>query len=134
MVAKGDLELGLSALLRGEISFLSTILGAAHADLLKAAEIQAPLVVTRSALISVLSNWQNGRCSDTEVQRWASFVRHGYVAPGSKEPILPLDICYDEPDEDLIVEIVGRFDEIGDVIDGTIDDIEQQQMLAALQA
>ncbi len=34
----------------------------------------------------------------------------------------------------MIVEIIGRFDEIGDLIDGDIDDGEQEEMLRILKA
>ena len=43
-----------------------------------------------------------------------------------------IDIGYDASDEELIVEILRRLDEIGDKIDGYIDDNEREEMLRVL--
>lgn len=60
--------------------------------------------------------WSDG----AEVQRWASFMRRGYIGAGEGGPITPLDIYYQAGYEEEMVEIVGRLDEIGDVVDGEV--------------
>lgn len=127
-----DLEAAIAAVVEGDVNRLSTVLTADHLELLDAAAKLPQLSVSRSALTRVLKEWRNGHCSAEDVQRWASFVRRGYVS-GNSGGIRPIDIEYDAMDEELIVEIVGRFDEIGDLIDGRIDDNEQEEMLRALQ-
>lgn len=128
-----DLKAAIAAVLEGDVNRLSTILVANHADLQDAAAKLTQLLVSRSALTRVLKEWRNGRWTADDVQKWASFVRNGYVAGKNIGEIRPIDIEYDIGDEDLIVEIIGRLDEIGDLIDGHIDDNEQEEMLRALQ-
>ncbi len=127
-----DLGAAIAAVVEGDVSRLSTVLAADHLELLDAATKLSPLSVSRSALTRVLKEWRSGHCSADDVQQWASFVRRGYVS-GRSGGVRPIDIEYDAMDEELIVEIIGRFDEIGDLIDGIIDDNEQEEMLRALQ-
>ena len=128
-----DLEAAIAAVVKGDVNRLSTILTADHLELLDATTKLSPLSVSRSALTRVLQEWRSGHCSADDVQQWASFVRRGYVSGKTSGALRPIDIGYDEMDEELIVEIIGRFDEIGDLIDGSIDDNEQEEMLRALQ-
>ena len=128
-----DLEAAIAAVVEGDVNRLSTVLTADHLELLDAAAKLPPLSVSRSALTRVLKEWRSGRCSADDVQKWASFVRRGYVSGKTSGSLRPIDIEYDAMDEELIVEIIGRFDEIGDLIDGSIDDNEQEEMLRALQ-
>jgi hypothetical protein len=124
----------VAAVVAGDVNRLSAVMAAKHSQLLHAAAELRQLSVSRSALTRVLTTWRSGHCTADDVQNWASFVRRGYVAGTSVEGgIRQIDIDYDASDEDLIVEIIARFDEIGDLIDGHIDDNEQQEMLRALQ-
>lgn len=127
-----DLGEAIAAVVEGDVNHLSTVLAADHLELLDAAAKLPPLSASRSALTRVLKEWRSGHCSADDVQKWASFVRRGYVA-GHSDGIRPIDIEYDAMDEELIVEIIGRFDEIGDLIDESIDDHEQKEMLRALR-
>ena len=128
------LETAIAAVVLGDLSGLSTLRAASHPDLLGAAATLPPLIISRSALIRVLKNWRSGRFGADDVQRWASFVRRGYVSGNTSAAAYPIDIDYDAVDEELIVQIIGRFDEIGDIIDGTVDGDEQEAMLAVLEA
>lgn len=123
----------IAAVVDGDLNSLSTVLAANHDDLLRAAAELPDLTISRPALIKVLKAWRSGLGSADDVQRWASFVRRGYIAGQFHGGVTPIDIDYDANDEELIVEIIGRFDEIGDLIDGHIDDNEQQAMLKALE-
>lgn len=128
-----DLEAAIAAVVDGDVNRLSTLLTADHLELRDAAAKLPHLSVSRSALLRVLKEWRSGHCSADDVQQWASFVRRGYVSGKTSGGVRPIDIEYDAKDEELIVEIIGRFDEIGDLIDGRIDDTEQEEMLRALQ-
>lgn len=128
-----DLEAAIAAVVEGDVNRLSTVMTADHLELLDAAAKLSPLSVSRSALTRVLKEWRSGHCSADDVQQWASFVRRGYVSGRPYDGLRRIDIEYDAIDEELIVEIIGRLDEIGDLIDGRIDDNEQEEMLRALQ-
>ena len=127
------LEDALLGVVEGNLDNLTIVLDTPHADLLRAAENLPPISMSRSALIRVLNEWRMDRYGAFEVQQWASFVRHGFVVGGRDGPIQPIDIAYDPVAEEVIVEVVGRLTEIGDVIDGTVDDIERQKMLKDLE-
>ena len=81
----------------------------------------------------MLTGWRSGIYTAKDVQMWASFVRRGYVSQRTVGEVSPTAIAYDTDDEALIAEIVGRFDEIGEKIDGEIDDNEREEMLRVLE-
>jgi hypothetical protein len=88
-------------------------------------------LLTRSALSRVLRDLRDGHISADQAQRWASFMRRGYVSTGSGTgPIHPIDIEYE--DEDAIVEPLARLDELGDLIDGTMSDDELNDWIVKL--
>ena len=124
----------LSAIVEGELSALPVVLAAAHSDLEHATSIAGRLTVSRQSVVRVLKAWRSGDFTAGEIQQWASFVRRGYVAQRQMTGIFPLKIEYDESDEGLIVEIIGRLDEIGDSIDGEIDDVELEALFISLDA
>lgn len=66
-----------------------------------------------------------------QAQAWASFVRRGYIS-GTGSPISAIAIAYDPNHEDAIVEAIARLDELGDLIDGSMDDDEIRQLLEHL--
>jgi hypothetical protein len=72
-----------------------------------------------------------GTITPDEAQRWASFVRLGFVG-GASGPIMPLDIDYEDAWEDAIVEAVGRLDQIGDLVDGEVTRGEVLDLLQLL--
>lgn len=81
----------------------------------------------------VLYSLLGGNISGADAQRWASFVRVGYTA-GVKGPVRALMIDYEETHEDAIAEAISRLDEIGDLIDGTIEGPEIADLIDALHA
>lgn len=121
------------AVVDGDLSGMDTIRAVAHRTLWDAVAETPQLIVTRSALIKVLEDWKHGHYTAEEIQRWASFIRRGYVAERVSERVHPISIDYDIDDEALIVEVIGRLDEIGDLIDGQIKPGEQEEMLLALR-
>ncbi|QOF70837.1 hypothetical protein IG197_24105 [Aminobacter sp. SR38] len=129
------LAMTIAAIVAGDLSGIPVVQATNHLDLLDAAARLPQLTVSRHALAKVLSAWRSGHCTADDVQQWASFVRRGYVAGGcGGRGAHAIDIEYDALDEDLIVEIIGRLDEIGDIIDGEVDDNEREAMLRSLEA
>jgi len=108
----------VSAAVNGSTEALTAVGRAPHHELL-AASGESPLVLGRDAVAAVLDGMAAGSVSGADAQAWASFVRWGYINP---EPggTRPLSIDYDPAAEDAIVEVVGRLDEIGDLIDGEV--------------
>jgi hypothetical protein len=98
-----------------------------HHALLTAQAQALALILRRPALHHVLVTLSHDRRATQLIQRWASFVRRGYIGPVNV-PIAPLDITYDAAHEDTMVDIISRLDELGDLIDGTIDDAELAMM------
>ncbi len=129
-----SLESAVAAVLKGDVAHLPTVVAASHPELQEAAANLPQLSVSRSALTRILYEWRSGHCAAADVQKWASFVRRGYISGKTNGPLHPIDVQYDASDEELIVEIIGRLDEIGDIIDGYIDDEEQAEMLKTLGA
>lgn len=95
-----------------------------------AAELGSQLTVTRAATVVVLKGMNEATYSPEQVQRWASFVRRGYVAGSAEGPIRPFAIAYEEAWEEAIAAAVSRLDEIGDIVDG---EVTQGEVLDLLQ-
>jgi hypothetical protein len=129
--SRTQLANAIAAALAGDAGQLPVITSATQ-DELNDVTAGTELVLTRDAVASMLRRYRAGGFDGATVQAWASFVRRGYVALRSHGPIKPLTIDYEAAYEDAIVEAVGRLDEIGDLIDGTVDEAEIGVLLAAL--
>jgi hypothetical protein len=119
-----------------------------HEDLAAVADGEVGgLVVTKKAVIRVLEGLLAASWTPEQAHVWATFVRWGVAGTWVKGekgrrdlmpiaasvPYFPLDIEFDEADEDRIVEVVARLDEIGDFIDGHVSTREQHQLLEFLR-
>lgn len=79
------------------------------------------LCLTRASIINVLSVLQEGAVQPHLAQKWASFMKRGYIGTSSCVPLDPIEIDYDKTSEEIIVEVLSRLDEIGDLIDGNVE-------------
>jgi hypothetical protein len=118
----------------GDLDALASVLDHRQHSIGEAARAAADLVVTPDAVRSVLRHLRDGGVSPEHVQRWASFVRRGYVAGQERGPVQPIKIEYEAEAEDELAEIIARLDELGDRIDGQIDSREIDGMLHTLDA
>ena len=86
-------------------------------------------MLSRTAVIRVLSALADGSVTDGSAQRWAAFMRWGVVSATQRTD---LDVEWEPAFELAIAEALGRMDELGDLIDGTIDADEITQLIKAL--
>jgi hypothetical protein len=100
-----------------------------HDVLVAEADALSPLVLTSGSLVRVLSDLRLRRISASEAQAWSSLMKRGYVRVVDG-PVRAIDIRWDP--EDAIVEPLGRLDELGDVIDGTMPDEELDDWISRL--
>lgn len=123
----------LAEVIKGQLGSMSDVVSAAHTEVLAAADaIGSPLVVSRTAAISVIRGLLDGIYSPETVQSWASFVSAGFVANRSPGPIRPVEIDFEEAWEDAISAAVSRLDEIGDMVDGEVSRGEALDLLQLL--
>lgn len=94
---------------------------------------RTPLVLHRVAVARAIVGWLNGAWSTESLQAWASFVRRGYVAGAVRGTLQPIDIAFEADHEELLATIIGRLDELGDLVDGQITAGEAAELLAALR-
>lgn len=134
-MTSGNISLAesLAGVIRGELDPMSAIVSATHEEVLAAAgALGTPLVVPRSAAVSVLRGLHDGVYRPESVQAWASFVGVGFVANRSPGPIRPVEIDFEDAWEDAIAEAVSRLDEIGDAVDGEVTGSEVLDLLQRL--
>jgi hypothetical protein len=122
----------LVAAVAGDLAAFARLHAVPHHALLTAQAQMPDLILRRPALHRVLVTLSHERSTTETIQLWASFVRRGYTLPADF-PITPLVITYDATHEDMIVDIISRLDELGDLIDGTIDDAELAMMLHEIE-
>lgn len=132
-VAIADLATSLDRLIRGDLGSLGAIVSAEHTEVLKAAEaLGTPLMIPRTAAISVVRGLIDGAYAPEMAQAWASFVGAGFVANRFTGPIRPVAIDFEEAFEDAISAAVSRLDEIGDLVDGEVTTDEALNLLQLL--
>jgi hypothetical protein len=117
----------------GDLSALSLIEAEPHSRLRALSHVVPTLAVDAHAASSVLRQLRAREITSQQAQRWASFVRRGYIAGHATGPVKPIDINFDPGAEDEIAEVISRLDELGDEVDGTIDDAEIAALLSALE-
>lgn len=86
------------------------------------------LTVTPRAIRRVLLDLLQEQISPEQAQMWANFVKRGHVLTKEK-PLQVIATHYQTDREDEIVEALSRLDELGDVVDGSIDDNELKQLI-----
>jgi cell fate regulator YaaT (PSP1 superfamily) len=91
------------------------------------------LVIRLGAVTRVLTELLNRQISSSEAQVWASFIRRGYVST-NKKPVKTIDISYQQDHEDAIAYAISRLDELGDIVDGTIEDDELRSLIDDLSS
>jgi hypothetical protein len=115
----------------GDLSALDRLAGAPWSDIVASVEDRS-FELASEAVVGVARRLQRGEFTGGDAQRWASFVRRGFIAGVTLGfPVTPLVIDYEAAHEDAIVEVVARLDEIGDVIDGEVPDDEEIASLLA---
>jgi hypothetical protein len=122
----------LRSAVHGDIGAMFALLGATHEALTTAANQAGPLILRPDDVARVLKALQEGSITRASAKEWASFVRRGYLR-GGRGPIRPLDIEYDPARELAMVDAIGRMDELGDMIDGTIGADELIQLIRSLE-
>jgi hypothetical protein len=53
--------------------------------------------------------------------------------PSREGPIRPISVEYEPAQEEQIVEAVSRLEQLGDLVDGVIDNDELRELLEALE-
>jgi hypothetical protein len=122
----------LRAAVGGDLGAFSIVATQPHGVLQECSASAGDLVVTVDAICRVLGALRSRSVPPIDVQRWASFVRRGYVAGVDRQPVRPIAIDYEVASEAAIVEVLARLDEIGDLVDGAVDDAEIRTMISGL--
>jgi DNA-binding MarR family transcriptional regulator len=123
----------LVRLFAGDLTIIGRFRGYSQSEITAIAERLAPdrLTVTAEALRHVLEGLLERRTSAEDAQTWASFIKRGYVSTKEK-PLRRVLTSYQAERENEIVEALSRLDELGDPVDGTIDDSELQDLIKRL--
>jgi DNA-binding MarR family transcriptional regulator len=123
----------LVAVVGGDLKAFATLLKQPPGKIDDLRDLLPKLTVTSEGVLRVLKALQNKDFSAEFIQQWASFIRRGYF--GSVDgPRRPIYIQYDPSTEDQLVNIIGRLDELGDLIDGEITDEELVRMIESISA
>lgn len=122
----------LEASVCGDLGSFSQLLQLDHEILIGATASMPRLVLTASAVLSVLRAHRDGRAAAKLVCVWAWFVRRGFL-PGGAGPIRPLAIEYEAEKEAGIVDALARLSELGDLVDGTMAKEEIEQLIGSLE-
>jgi len=118
--------------LTGNLKRFSVLMAVEHNELLQASKTIPVLLLTRLSVLNVLNEIKGTDIAIEIVQGWASFVMRGYIATNASEPIVPIQIDYESEYEDSIVDVLSRLDELGDAVDGAIDETELNSLIHSL--
>lgn len=89
-------------------------------------------VLTADAVCRVLSGLAAGGVRPEVAQRWASFVRRGYVGGTESPPATPIEIGYEQERESQLADAIDRLDQLGDSIDGTLRAVDIEHIRRSL--
>ncbi len=125
----------LEQLVAGDLSELNQLLLSSHATMEQARGEIGDLLLTRRAVLRVLAGLEAGTFDPQKVQQWASLMRRGYVPVAVPEglPVRALDIEWEEEFEEQIAYVISRLDELGDIVDGKIDENEMTELILMLK-
>jgi len=123
----------LVQILTGDAQHIRVLKERQQSEITKVAEEMPSncLILLPEAVRRVLISLLKREIVPEQAQAWASFVKRGYI-PTGRDAISPILITYDANREDEIVEAIARLDELGDLLDGTLDDDEIRQLLEQL--
>jgi len=114
---------------KGDVTGLEKFISLEHEKLKELYLRLSPIIVTREYVENVLKRLRAGKIKQVDVQQWASFIRRGYFPSMEKKSISPIELEYKVEDEDWIVDVIARLDELGDEIDGKINNTEIDEIL-----
>jgi len=134
MTSKTWTEQRIEKVVHGDLAAFAELAQEPAALLDQSGEGVRTYMVSARAVGDVLSALQRGTGAPELVQRWASFIRRGYLAGAHRGPIRPLWIDYEPAVEDDIAHVLSRLDEIGDALDGEVSAQEIDELLALLAA
>lgn len=122
----------MDGIMTGDLSMIAEVACAPHVDVERAWQVSKQHALTTSAVRHVLRQLLDQTADPLTVRQWASFVMRGYLEVVGP-PIRPVDIEYEDPYEDEIVEALHYLDQIGDLIDGDVEPDRVRQLLATLE-
>lgn len=92
----------------------------------------SPTELRREAVTGVLTRLRDGLLEPEAAQRWASFVRHGFVVGAAASPDAPIVVDTDPDDAESITDALDALDRLDDVGEGTLGPEQIDELLAAL--
>jgi hypothetical protein len=92
----------------------------------------ADLTIKSSAVIRVLRDLEHKKIAPEQARKWAPFVKRGYIST-DQAPVRFVDVPYQADREAAIVDAISRLDELGDLVDGTIDEDELLHLIERLE-
>lgn len=110
----------LLSCIQGNVSIIKKLKLLDHEKIRNLFKKVAPIIMTKQYIYNALQNFKNGKSKQSDLQEWASFIRRGYLPSPKSTSISPLKIDYQREDEDVIVEVIAKLDQIGDKVDGKI--------------
>ncbi|MBQ3359892.1 MAG: hypothetical protein IJG47_13485 [Microbacterium sp.] len=89
-----------------------------------ASTLAGSLCVSRASVGRVLGLLREDLAEPASVQAWASLVRWGRFSEDLGARGQAIDLIYESGYEEKLIEVVGRLDEIGDLVDGAVSKAE----------
>jgi hypothetical protein len=126
----------LIQIVSGDALHMKSVSCCEHVHILRVADDMPSeqLTVTPSAVRRVLLALLGAEITAEQAQAWASFIKRGYLPTKRGGHIRPINFDYQEDHLDAIAAAISRLDELGDLIDGTIDDNELRNLIERLDA
>lgn len=123
----------IKRILSGDVKHMQILADQRLNDVAQVAETMSPQerTLTAEAVKRVLMALSAGKNTPEEMQAWTSFVKRGYF-PTREKRFKTIEFLRQEDREGAIVEALFRMDELGDLIDGTMDDDEIRQHIEQL--
>ena len=124
----------LVQVVEGDLSCLDQLIGYSQAAIERAYRQVERLLLTKAAVLRVLASLKVENFDPNTAQQWASLMRRGYIGGNVDDPpVTPIKIEYEPEFEEPISEVLSRLDELGDIVDGEIDQFELTELAMLLK-
>lgn len=117
---------------QGDFEAFAILLNQSHEEIQRCRKALSELVLTTDIVRKVLIMLQKHEVSTDLVQKWASFIRRGYLTGSHSAVLFPIDISYEASSEERIADVISRLDEIGDLLNGEIHNNELATLIESL--
>lgn len=139
---KSEILTAVQSLILGDLSQIESLRSISHSEIQMALEKQKLPKLTQKTVLEILTQFSKGLIPQTTIKHWALLMLRGIwgtwqttsLVKDSKLNAIAIEIVFEPSFEDQIVETLSRLDELGDAVDGKLNQTDLNKMIQTLSS